>query len=147
MTNAVSEVTPEAAFAALSGASDAVLVDVRTKAEWSFVGVPDLSSLNKQVVLQEWMTLPGMSVSPDFLDGVIAQLGGVSAAPSEIYFLCRSGARSMQAAHAVASAFGAEGKEVSCVNVAEGFEGDLDQESHRGKINGWKARGLPWRQS
>ncbi|MGE0096622.1 MAG: rhodanese-like domain-containing protein, partial [Alphaproteobacteria bacterium] len=30
---------------------NSVLVDVRSQAEWSFVGVPDLSSLGKKVAL------------------------------------------------------------------------------------------------
>ena len=53
----------------------------------------------------------------------------------------------MAAAHLIAEAFAAKGQAVDCVNVAEGFEGDLDGERHRGNLNGWKARGLSWRQS
>jgi rhodanese-related sulfurtransferase len=32
-------------------------------------------------------------------------------------------------------------------NIAGGFEGDPDGMRHRGLVNGWKAEGLPWRQS
>nr|WP_323778512.1 rhodanese-like domain-containing protein [Amylibacter sp.] len=124
---------------------DAVLVDVRTQAEWSFVGVPDLTDMGKQPLLIQWMTLPAMQPNPDFLDGLENQLDG--AAPSKIYFLCRSGARSMAAAQLTAQAFAAQGKTVECVNIAEGFEGDLNEDRHRGHLNGWKARGLAWRQS
>lgn len=145
MSNQVTEVDPKTAWAALKDNPDAVLVDVRTKAEWSFVGLPDLSALGKQAVLVEWATLPGMQQNPDFLDGIISQLG--ESAPSTVFFLCRSGARSLAAARLTADAFAAIGEAVSCVNVAEGFEGDLDQDGHRGKVNGWKANGLSWRQS
>lgn len=145
MSNPVTEVDPKTAWAALKDVSDAVLVDVRTKAEWSFVGLPDLSELGKQAVLVEWAVLPGMQQNPDFLDGVLSQLG--DSAPSTVFFLCRSGARSLAAARLIAEAFTAKGQTVSCVNVAEGFEGDLDQDGHRGKLNGWKAQGLSWRQS
>lgn len=124
---------------------DAVLVDVRTQAEWSFVGVADLTDMGKQPLLIQWMTLPAMQPNPDFLDGLEKQLDG--AAPSKIYFLCRSGARSMAAAQLTAQAFAAQGKTVECVNIAEGFEGDLNEDRHRGHLNGWKARGLAWRQS
>jgi adenylosuccinate synthase len=31
-------------------------------------------------------------------------------------------------------------------NVADGFEGPVDAEGHRGTVAGWKAEGLPWRQ-
>lgn len=124
---------------------DAVLVDVRTQAEWSFVGVADLTDMGKQPLLIQWMTLPAMQPNPDFLDGLETQLDG--SAPSKIYFLCRSGARSMAAAQLTAQAFAAQGKTVECVNIAEGFEGDLNENRHRGHLNGWKARGLAWRQS
>jgi hypothetical protein len=30
--------------------------------------------------------------------------------------------------------------------VLDGFEGDLDEDGHRG-CTGWKAVGLPWKQS
>lgn len=141
----ISEVGPLQAWDGLKAAADAVLVDVRTKAEWSFVGVPDLAPLNKAPVLVEWATLPGMQPNGNFIEGLMTQLDG--SAPSEIYFLCRSGARSMAAARAIAAAFEHRETPVRCINVAEGFEGDLDQSRHRGTINGWKARGLPWNQS
>ncbi|MCP5089232.1 MAG: rhodanese-like domain-containing protein [Rhodobacteraceae bacterium] len=145
MKNAISEVSPDIAWDRLKPGGDAVLVDVRTKAEWSFVGVPDLSSLGKSPILLEWMTFPGMSLNESFAVDLQEQLGG--AAPSEILFICRSGQRSMQAAQTTAMAFAAKGQKVECVNVAEGFEGDLNSKAHRGNNNGWKARGLSWRQS
>ena len=141
----VSEVAPQEAWEKLSTSSNAVLVDVRTRAEWGYVGVPDISEFGQEAILVEWASFPDMSVNPLFLDQLVEELDG--AVPSEIFFLCRSGARSMKAAHAVAEAFAAKGKPVSCINVAEGFEGDLDPQKHRGGLNGWKARGLPWRQS
>ncbi len=145
MDNAVSEVTPDIAWDRLTSSNDTVLVDVRTKAEWSFVGVPDLSSLGKNPILLEWMKFPGMSLNEMFADDLQEQLEG--SAPSAIFFVCRSGQRSMQAAQLIAMAFAVKGQEVECVNVAEGFEGDLDSNAQRGKLNGWKVRGLSWRQS
>ena len=145
MTVSISEVTPQQAWEGLNNTTGSVLVDVRTKAEWSFVGTPDLSVLGKAPILVEWATLPGMQPNQNFIEGLMTQLGG--SAPPEIYFICRSGARSMNAARAVAATLEAQGQSAACINVAEGFEGDLDQARHRGTQNGWKARGLPWTQS
>ncbi|GAA0539380.1 rhodanese-related sulfurtransferase [Rhizomicrobium palustre] len=118
----------------------AVLVDVRTAAEWAFVGLPDLSSLGRTVARVEWQSFPSGQPNPGFLPEVVAAVGEDKDA--KILFLCRSGARSRAAAIALTAA----GYE-NCFNVAGGFEGDLDQHRQRGKINGWKAEGLPWAQT
>jgi rhodanese-related sulfurtransferase len=121
----------------------AVMVDVRTKAEWSFVGVPDLGSLGKRVILVEWQTFPAGQIDPQFADRLAAELGAAGVAPDhEIFFLCRSGGRSKAAATVMA----AKGYS-RCRNVADGFEGPLDASRHRGRAGGWKAAGLPWIQT
>ncbi|MEH6360123.1 MAG: rhodanese-like domain-containing protein [Amylibacter sp.] len=145
LSESVIEETPSDTWVGLKEITDAVLVDVRTKAEWSFIGIPDLNALGKQVILQEWNRYPDMSVNESFVANLLEQFGG--SAPSKIYFLCRSGVRSMQAALAVSEAFVAKGLTTQCVNVLEGFEGDLNPDQHRGSINGWKVRGLAWGQS
>lgn len=140
----ISEVGPREAWNILSGDKDAVLVDVRTGPEWSFVGGADLSDLGKDVIRIEWKSWPDMSPNPAFVGALMDRTEGL---PSRFLFICRSGARSMHAAEAVADALSARGEAVPCINVAEGFEGDLDADDHRGGLNGWKARGLAWRQS
>ncbi|UWQ17741.1 rhodanese-like domain-containing protein [Jannaschia sp. M317] len=140
----ISEVNPREAWDILSKDAAAVLVDVRTRAEWGFVGGPDVSSLGQDVIQLEWKSWPGMAQNPDFVGALLDQL---EATPSRLLFLCRSGVRSLHAAAAVADALAEQGQAVPCVNVAEGFEGDLDADDHRGGFNGWKARGLAWRQS
>ncbi len=121
----------------------AALVDVRSKAEWSYVGVPDLSSLKKDAVLIEWQIFPGMAANPDFLATLKKALAERGVRPEDpVLFICRSGVRSRAAAIALTG----EGYKV-CYNVAGGFEGDLDQERHRGRRGGWKAKNLPWVQS
>lgn len=140
----VDQQTPSQAFQAISE-GDAALVDVRTRPEWAFVGVPDLSQAGKSVLTIEWRRFPDMSVNDGFVAELHRQLGGKL--PSAIYFICRSGARSLEAAATAAASFAAAGLTTECINVAEGFEGDLDPEGHRGRSNGWKARDLPWRQS
>ena len=145
MENPIYEVGPKETWDGLRNDKDAVLVDVRTHAEWSFVGLPDLSELGKELLLNQWAILPGMQQNPSFMDELDKQLDG--AAPSKIYFLCRSGVRSLSAAHLVSEALAARGQSVDCVNIIGGFEGDLDQNRQRGNMNGWKNDGLPWRQS
>lgn len=118
----------------------AVMVDVRTKAEWAFVGLPDLSTLGKKVVTVEWQTFPDSRVDPAFAERLGAALSAQGVGKNdEIFFICRSGGRSRMAAEALAG----EGFS-RCRNVAEGFEGPLDASRHRGQIAGWKAARLPW---
>lgn len=137
----VDEMLPDQAYAELGAADDAALVDVRTRAEWIFTGLPDISAVGHPFWMVEWVRFPDMSPNPDFIEELVQRAGGQM--PKHVFFICRSGARSMAAAHAVASAGLAE----RCTNVAEGFEGDLDGQRHRGGLNGWKANGLPWHQS
>lgn len=140
----VEEVGPLDAWTILSDDTASVLVDVRSAAEWGFVGGPDLSGLGRDAVRIEWQTWPGMSPNPAFAGALMDAVGDD---PPTLLFLCRSGVRSKSAARAVTGAFGSRGVAVRCLNVAEGFEGDLDADGHRGAVNGWKVRGLPWRQS
>ncbi|MGN6634837.1 MAG: rhodanese-like domain-containing protein [Oryzihumus sp.] len=131
------DVPPQDAYAALESDPAAVLVDVRTSAEWSYVGLPDLSGLGKRVVPVEWQRFPDGSVNERFLDQ-LRDAGVTEGAP--IYFLCRSGVRSAAAAAAATRAgLG------PAYNVADGFEGPLDGHGHR-SVAGWKVAGLPWRQ-
>ena len=128
------------AWAQLSREPAAQLVDVRTTAEWSFVGVPDLSSIGRRVHCLEWQGYPSMAANPDFVAQARAALGDKKDTP--VLFLCRSGARSRAAAMAMTGA-----GYTRSFNVAGGFEGDLDEERHRGRQSGWKAAGLPWKQT
>lgn len=67
------DVSPLEAWKLLSDNPNAVLVDVRTDAEWRFVGVPDLSSLGREVVFLEWNTSDGRH-NPDFADQLRRQV-------------------------------------------------------------------------
>lgn len=121
------------------------MIDVRTTAEWSFVGVPDLSETNRPLWLVEWRCFPQMAANATFVDDVQTKLQ--ASQPSSVFFICRSGARSYEAAASLRAALSNTGTQIKLFNVEEGFEGDLDDERHRGRLNGWKARGLPWRQA
>ncbi len=135
------DVSSEEAWRVLSENPDAVLVDVRTRPEWSFVGLPDLGSLGKEPLLAEWQSFPAMAVNSSFAEEVGSALGDAHK-KAPVLFLCRSGARSRAAAIAMTKVGFSE-----AYNIAGGFEGDLDETRHRGRRNGWKASGLPWTQS
>jgi len=137
------DVSAQEAFTALSNNRDAVLIDVRTQAEWSFVGLPDLRPIGKEALLAEWQSFPSTGPNPDFVKLVTDELSKKELDQSApIYFLCRSGARSQSAAIALTQA-----GYTQCINISDGFEGPLDGEGHRGTRSGWKAAGLPWIQS
>lgn len=123
---------PAEAYALLQADTGARLVDVRTKPELHFVGsVPGAVEL-------EWNSWPGSKPNPDF----IPQLQAAAPVATTLLFMCRSGVRSHNAAIAAAQA-----GYVRCINVLHGFEGDKDQDGHRGKVGGWRQAGLPWTQS
>jgi rhodanese-related sulfurtransferase len=129
-------VTPEEAWRLLKDDPAAVLIDVRTQPEWVLVGVPDLHDVGKATAFVSWQTFPAMNENPNF----DAELASRNVTPDQTaLFICRSGNRSAGAAKAMtAKGF------TRCYNVLEGFEGTLDDARHRGSLNGWKAKGLPW---
>jgi rhodanese-related sulfurtransferase len=121
----------------------AVLVDVRTTAEWLYIGVPDLKGLGREPLFVEWQQFPSMRVDPGFAQALAVRLESRGVGKDDpLLFLCRSGSRSAAAAAAMAVAgFSA------CFNIADGFEGPRDTAGHRSRISGWKVGGLPWVQS
>jgi rhodanese-related sulfurtransferase len=137
------DVSCEATWAGLKGNPQAVLVDVRTAAEWAYVGVPSLTPIGKSTILIEWDRFPSGELVPDFLgrlESALDKAGVGHEAP--LYFICRSGNRSRHAAIA-ATASGYR----QCFNVEYGFEGRLGPDRHRMTTGSWKASGLPWVQS
>lgn len=137
------DVSAKDAWRVLSGSDPAVLVDVRSRAEWAFVGVPVLSSIGKNTLLIEWNDFTTGTTIPDFVGRLQAALADNDvAADAPLYFICRSGNRSRNAAIAATSA-----GHPNCFNIAHGFEGHLDAERHRNTPGSWKAEGLPWEQS
>ncbi len=133
------DISPSEAWRLLVEDKNATLVDVRTMAEWTYVGTPDLSTIGKRPLLIEWQTFPDRDTNPDFIATIARAIPNTDI---PVLFLCRSGARSAAAA-AIATARGY----TRCFNVDEGFEGDPDGKRHRGSANGWKAAGLPWVQT
>ena len=117
---------------------EAVLIDVRTRAEHKYVGFPDNS------ILIPWFDEPDLESDPDtFYESVLDALRDrYDAMDTELILICRSGFRSNEALKCLQS------KGFTCVShVASGFEGDLDENDHRGNLNGWRNDGMPWSQS
>lgn len=123
---------PSEVYELLQRAPGAKLIDVRTQAEWDWVGrVPGAVQI-------EWMTYPGMLPNETFMQELAQQVDK----ESMVMFMCRSGARSHHAAMAATEAGFRDS-----YNVLEGFEGDKDDDKHRASTGGWKAAGLPWVQN
>ena len=135
------ELTPQQTWDMLAEYPKTQLIDVRTDAEFSYVGSPDLSSLGKEPLQVFWKIFPSMTVNPDFADQVIRALGPDINKDTPLLFLCRSGIRSLHAAEAMTSTGW-----TACYNITGGFEGDKDTLNHRASVNGWKVDGLPWKQ-
>ena len=139
MADYAGDLAPRDAWELLSIDERAVLVDVRTAAEWRYVGVPDTPTPGLPPAFVEWVDLDARPNA-----AFVKQLEGVGLRPGDgrpVVFLCRSGVRSIHAARA-ATAAGLG----PAYNVLHGFEGGLDAAGHRGH-EGWRAAGLPWRQS
>lgn len=138
----VEDVSVSEVWKRLQSDPDTLLIDVRTRSEWAFVGLPDLASLGKPVLTIEWQTFPDNQINPEFGDRLGAEIQRLGVNENTtLFFICRSGGRSRMAAELMA----ASGYR-RCFNVAEGFEGKLDADRHRGTLSGWKAAGLPWQQ-
>ena len=134
------DVHPTEAWNYLMSEKSSQLIDVRTKAELNFVGMPDLSTANKYVHNVEWQHYPSMELNHNFdleLENILKEIDFNS--DDTLFFICRSGARSSNAAKLMTGA----GWDNS-YNISYGFEGDPDPSHKRGQLNGWKYEGLPW---
>jgi rhodanese-related sulfurtransferase len=125
---------PKAAYAFLQHDAQAVFIDCRSEMEYLFVGHP------VGAITVPWYDGPEWERNPHFV-GQVKKLAGANFEHRPIVLICRSGNRTLQAAHALE---GAGFKRV--VNVVHGFEGDLDENHHRNTRNGWRVDGLPWKQ-
>jgi len=136
------EITSQDAFEILKTNSNSVLIDTRTFEEINFVGFVDPSSFSNRMIILPWQLYPEMQENPDFAHALEESLKELNLnSQTQLLFICRSGARSRAAAiNSLNLGYN------NCYNIEHGFEGDLNAGSHRGKVNGWKASHLPWRQ-
>lgn len=130
------ELMPDKVYNALTEAEDSLLIDCRTRAEWVYVGIPDLSQTKGELALVEWVDITGQQ-NVNF----VAQCQEHASKDTQIFVICRSGVRSAAACMTLI-----ENGYQHVYNVTGGFEGDLDSHNHRGHLNGWKYQQLPWKQ-
>src|SRR5689334_4488909 len=91
--NYAGDLSPQDAWNLLQSDAKAQIIDCRTVPEWNFVGLPDVTSLGRDVHCIEWQTFPSMAHNGAFMDQVEAAIEGASK-DAPLLFLCRSGARS-----------------------------------------------------
>lgn len=136
------------AFIEAHGGPDRVLfLDIRTRAEAMFVGMPTLvDALVPFVELQEIMSdwdaqRSAYKLEPmqDFVAEVMRRLQAKQLTRADtVVLICRSGDRSGRAASRLT-----EDGFTKVYSVVDGFEGDLSAEGRR-DVNGWRKAGLPW---
>jgi rhodanese-related sulfurtransferase len=122
----------------LSQEANSYLIDVRTNIEWQTIGIANLQSIDKETKLISIKLLPNMSYNNDFIPELLKIAPDKAA---KLFFICKSGGRSKEAA-LLASQYGYK----HCYNVLYGFEGELSQDAFGNTVGGWKALNLPWRQ-
>jgi rhodanese-related sulfurtransferase len=140
---AVQNICAKEAFSNLLKKENSILIDVRTNEEVNFVGFPDLSSIARNVIFVPWRLLPNMSINDNFEFNLVDEIKKITddkESKINLLFLCRSGARSMEAALFMSDIC------YNCYNIEKGFEGDLDQNGQRSNLNGWKFENNPWKQ-
>ena len=140
MADEVKTLDPLEAWNLLQVQARAVLIDVRSSMEYLFVGHPSGS------VHVAWIDEPDWVVNPHFVTEVRkVMLGGVGleehGTVAPVLLICRSGTRSLEAGKLVI-----EDGVMEVYSIAEGFEGELDEEHHRSTTGGWRFHGLPWEQ-
>lgn len=138
MANPIEDVSAKDAAAIIENESSAVIIDVRSKVEFDYVGHP------VGAIHVAWKEYPSWQENAEFcaqVDAALASLGD-NAQQRTLLMICRSGARSRAAGEKLL-----EHGYKNVVNIAEGFEGDKDQNNHRGNLGGWRHYGLPWEQT
>lgn len=142
--------TAKDAYQLKSEHSDVIFVDVRTRAEVAFLGMPDISDANiPYMVAGDWGTWNEkkknfkLEANSGFLlsmDDLVKAKGGNK--ESKIIVMCRSGSRSAKATNLLAKS-----GYKNVYTILDGFEGDKARNGDlKGQrvVNGWKNSGLPW---
>jgi rhodanese-related sulfurtransferase len=125
--------TPKETHLFLAEHPESLFIDCRSDAEYFFVGHA-VGSMHVG-----WYDGPDWELNTRFVEEVKSLADQVTTRP--VVLICRSGKRSIEAGEALeAAGF------PTVINVVYGFEGDRDEKSQRGNLNGWRFDGLPWEQ-
>lgn len=115
----------------MENSSNTFIVDVRTKAEYEFVGHPDLPNGSPDIPLYYY---PTWALNKDFVKKVEERYSK----DNVIITICRSGSRAKVAASILLDA-GFK----NVLYMTDSFEGSKDENGHR-TVDGWKVNGLPY---
>jgi len=125
---------PRQAHQYLKDHPNALFIDCRSEMEYMFVGHPIGAVMTPWYDGAEW-------VKNEHFVGHVKKVAGANFAERPVVLICRSGNRSLEAGQALEEAGFRNVK-----HVLHGFEGDLDPDHHRNRVNGWRVDGLPWEQ-
>ncbi len=140
---AYEQVTPSQAYSLIAANPNAYIIDVRTAAEWLYVGHPGKNKIGQgaeiegKIVNIPWLIEHKgvMIVNPSFLSDINEIFKGN---PDVLLItMCRSGNRSVPSSKLLEEA----GYQV--LEMPAGFEGGTDSLGYR-TVNGWKNNGLPY---
>ena len=146
---AYEDITPSAAYNWVNSAdSNVIIIDVRTREEWGFVGHPAPNAADADTPgagLAGKVHNVSLKVEDDgqmiknkwFVEDVKQLMADNPNAT--IITMCRSGSRSVAAAKLLEEAGFS-----NVYNMVGGFEGGRDELGYRGKTEGWKNSGLPY---
>lgn len=129
---------------------DTLFLDIRTRAEINFLGMPSSADANIPYFTPDsWETFDSkkkvfkLAPNSNFLTAVEDRLKAKGLTKdSTVVLMCRSGSRSAKAANLMKKA---GYKKV--YTVVDGYEGDKSKTAEtKGQriVNGWKNSGLPW---
>jgi rhodanese-related sulfurtransferase len=143
---AFEDVTPQDAYTMATTDANVFILDVRTPAEWLWVGHPGANKLDEGAALAGKVInvsykidyKGGMIINPSFMSDVSELLNG-SDNPTLIT-MCRSGKRSVAAATLL------EENGFNALNMITGFQGGKDAAGYR-TVSGWAIDGLPYNNS
>ena len=131
--------TPIEAFFELKEDPSSLLIDVRSDLELSNDGIVNLSEINREIIFKEWQTYALVGKAKVFFEELLEE--SEEKTLEQLFFICRSGIRSREAAEYCQSQFEEIKSNVICINILEGLEGDNNPNGR----SGWKKVGLPWR--
>ena len=135
----VENVAPADVWNALQTDASAQMVDVRTDAEWNFVGIADLSEAGKTPALIPWQVFPSMQLNTGFVDQL--KQAGTDAGEPDLLPVPQRRAQPGRRAKPPSP------QDIHTPTIsATGSKDPPNAEGHRGQLAGWKASDLPWRQ-
>ena len=109
----VNQISSNESFLKLKKIKNSRLIDVRTSFEWNSTGIPDLSSINKDVFLIEWEQYIDLNFERKFQNILLNNFDK----KCHLFFVCKSGIRSNMAAK-LALILGY----INCYNILDGYD-------------------------